>query len=34
MHASLVLNVKFEHGEGSDGELPTLTGTAIRFRNP
>ena len=34
MHASLVLNVKFEHGERSDGELPTLTGTAIRFRNP
>jgi uncharacterized protein YbjQ (UPF0145 family) len=33
MKADLVLDVKFIHGEGGEGEGTTLRGTAIRFRN-
>jgi uncharacterized protein YbjQ (UPF0145 family) len=32
MHADMILNVKFVHGEGGEGEGTTLTGTAIRFK--
>jgi len=32
MHADLILDVKFEHGEGGDGESTTITGTAIKIR--
>jgi uncharacterized protein YbjQ (UPF0145 family) len=34
MRADLVLDVKFEHGEGGEGEPTVLTGTAIRLREP
>jgi uncharacterized protein YbjQ (UPF0145 family) len=34
MKADLILGVKFDHGEGGEGEGTTLTGTAIRFRAP
>lgn len=34
MKADLVLDVKFEHGEGGEGAGTTITGTAIRFRSP
>jgi uncharacterized protein YbjQ (UPF0145 family) len=33
MRADLVLGVKFEHGEGGEGEPTVLTGTAIRIRD-
>jgi uncharacterized protein YbjQ (UPF0145 family) len=32
MHADMILNVKFIHGEGGEGEGTTITGTAIKFR--
>ncbi len=33
MHADLIIDVKFEHGEGADGESTTITGTAIKIRS-
>ncbi len=32
MHANLVIDIKFIHGEGGEGEGTTMTGTAIRTR--
>lgn len=32
MHADLILDVKFEHGEGGENETTTITGTAIKIR--
>ena len=33
MHADLVIGVRFEHGEGGEGEGTKVTGTAIKFRS-
>ncbi len=32
MHADMLINVRFEHGEGGDGEGTKMMATAIRFR--
>ncbi len=32
LHADLILDVKFIHGEGGEGEGLTMTGTAVRVR--
>ena len=33
MHADMLINVRFEHGEGGDGEGTKMMATAIKFRS-
>jgi uncharacterized protein YbjQ (UPF0145 family) len=34
LHADLLINIKYDHGEGAEGEGSKLSATAVKFRTP
>jgi uncharacterized protein YbjQ (UPF0145 family) len=34
LHADLLINIKYDHGEGGEGDGSKMTATAVKFRTP